>query len=444
MKIKNFLLQPKTLLVTALAFTTVFTSCEENDPVPVAPDQEDDNEVPPTGVTEIRGDITENMTLSADTDYVLIGGVHVKEGTTLTIEAGVEVIANTTDGVAYLLVEQGAKIMAEGTAQAPIVFTPDTDNPKRGDWGGIIINGKAKINKGETASAEVGDTPYGGNDDTDNSGVLKYIRLEYTGNVINSEKEHNGFTFNGVGSETTVEYLQVYKGKDDGFEFFGGSVNARYLVSTGSKDDSFDWTYGWRGKGQFWIAEQAEDDGDRGIEGDNNGSQNEANPFSEPTLANITLIGKNITDSQGMKLREGTRAHIYNTIVTGFEKRGIQVEHDQTLTNVETDGLFTISNTYVYHNDVDKALVFSQTMDEDAEGNKTPADDNFVVPSEDTFTVESLNNHFNLGDASLTGLVGTEESAVDPSTLDDWFVSAPYAGALESDNNWTEGWTKAL
>ena len=144
-----------------------------------------------------------------------------------------------------MLFRSGGKIEAVGTEDSPIVFTSGTASPARGDWGGIILCGKAPINKGTTATAEVGDVLYGGTDATDNSGTLKYVRVEYTGNAINTEKEHNGFSFNGIGNGTTLEYLQAYMGGDDGFEFFGGTVNASFLVSTGSKDDSFDWTYGW-------------------------------------------------------------------------------------------------------------------------------------------------------------------------------------------------------
>lgn len=302
--------------------------------------------------TVISGDITADETWSYYDDngnvavYTLAGGVHVKDGVTLTIEAGVEVKSDPNEAVAYLLIEQGAKIMAEGTATDPIVFTSGADTPARGDWGGIIICGKAPINKGTTATAEVGDVLYGGSDATDDSGVLKYVRVEYTGNAINSEKEHNGFTFNGVGSGTTVSYLQAYMGGDDGFEFFGGTVNTDHLVSSGSKDDSFDWTYGWVGTGSYWIAEQATDEGDRAIEADNQGGANGATPFSNPTLTNITLMGRGVAaGTDGMKLREGTKGDISNVTIDGFAD-AIEVEHDQTVTNA-ANGDLDLSNIMI-------------------------------------------------------------------------------------------------
>ncbi len=269
--------------------------------------------------------------------------VYVKNGATLTIEPGVIVSSDPNEAVAYLLIEQGAKIMAQGTDVSPIVFTSGAATPARGDWGGIIICGEAPINKGTTATAEVGDVLYGGSNAADDSGILEYVRVEYTGNAINSEKEHNGFTFNGVGSGTTLSYLQAYMGGDDGFEFFGGTVNASYLVSTGSKDDSFDWTYGWSGNGSYWIAEQAADEGDRGIEADNQGGANGATPFSNPTLTNITINGRGVAAStDGMKLREGTKGNISNVMIDGF-KDALEVEHDQTVTNA-ADGSLSLSN----------------------------------------------------------------------------------------------------
>lgn len=302
----------------------------------------------------LSGEITEDRTLTYldengnVAEYTLAGGVHVKSGATLTIEPGVIVKSDPNEAVAYLLIEQGAKILAEGTADEPIVFTSGKDTPARGDWGGIIVNGYAPINKGTTATAEVGDVLYGGSNVTDNSGILKYVRVEYTGNAINDEKEHNGFTFNGVGSGTTIDYLQAYMGGDDGFEWFGGTVSANHLVAYGCKDDSFDWTYGWVGSGNEWIATQSSDAGDRGIEADNQSGANGATPFSNPTLTNITLTGRGVTAATaGATLREGTKANIDNIKIDGFAT-GLVVQHDQTLDNTTAGSLkvtkLTVSN----------------------------------------------------------------------------------------------------
>lgn len=318
--------------------------------------------VPTTFTQVISGEVTTNTTLAAG-NYQIDGPVAVKNGATLTIEAGATFYAKPAldDGnggvdastVAYLLVERGGKIDIQGTSNNPVVFTSGEATPARGDWGGIIINGKAPINNGNEATAEIGGVLYGGTDATDNSGSIRYCRVEYTGNSINADKEHNGFTFNGVGSGTTLAYLQAFMGGDDGMEFFGGTAQAKYLISTGSKDDSFDWTYGWAGKAQYLIAQQdATLSGDRGFEGDNNGSNNEANPYSNPTIANFTLIGGSDVDCQGMKLREGTKGHLFNGLVTGFVKRGIQVEHDVTLNNM-INGDLVVEAVSVFYNSGD-------------------------------------------------------------------------------------------
>ena len=169
-----------------LIASTLLISCSKEDDAPTS--------TTPSGPRVISGSITSDMVLTTGTEYVIAGGVHVKNGVTLTIEPGVTVKSSKTEPtVAYLLIERGAKIMAEGTAALPIVFTSGQDVPKRGDWGGIIICGKAPINNGSEATAEVGDVLYGGNESNDNSGILKYIRFEYTGNSINSEKRAQWF-----------------------------------------------------------------------------------------------------------------------------------------------------------------------------------------------------------------------------------------------------------
>ena len=412
----------KVLMMALLTVPMIITSCKK----------EDDETTPsnPGGDKVIVGQITADETWTSNNTYILTGGVHVLDGVTLTIEAGTKIISNVNEpSVAYLLFERGSKIMAEGSKDAPIVFTSGEETPGRGDWGGIIICGKAPINNGTEAVAEVGDVMYGGSVSADNSGVLRYVRVEYTGNAINSEKEHNGFTFNGVGSGTTVEYLQAYMGNDDGYEFFGGTVNAKYLVSTGSKDDSFDWTFGWRGNGQFWLAQQANDIGDRGIEADNNGSDNSASPYSEPTLSNVVLLGADDGDgeNQGMKLREGTKGKFYNVVVQGFPKRGIQVEHDVTLDNMEAGDLMVKSTI-----NANTATPWKYT---DSNG------DDFLPTS----PFENDATNANTTSPLTSGYIGISSSnATDPTTLGSWFSAGNYIGAVEASNDWTAGWTRSL
>lgn len=185
--------------------------------------------------SNFKGDINDGQViLNASTVYTLTGRLVVNEGAELVIPAGT-VIEATGGTSSYIAVAQGGKISINGTSTNPVVMTASQKEP--GAWGGLVVCGKAPINKGETATAEVSDLTYGGNVANDNSGVIRYLRVEYSGAAFNSEKEFNGVSFFGVGSGTTVEYVQVHEGSDDGFEFFGGTVNTKYLVSTSNEDD---------------------------------------------------------------------------------------------------------------------------------------------------------------------------------------------------------------
>jgi hypothetical protein len=280
---------------------------------------------------------------------MLSGGVLISNGVTLSIDAGTNITADETT-TAFLSIQQGSKINAVGTPTNPIVFTSPSQVP--GSWGGIIINGYADINTGETAEGEGGTGTYGGSNDSDNSGVIQYVRVEYAGKILGTDNELNGFSFNGVGSGTIVDHIQAYKGADDGIEFFGGTVNVRYAVSTDNGDDSFDWTHGWRGTGEYWYAEQLTQ-GDRGIEADNNGDDNTATPYSNPTLSKITLIGFNDDGlNTGMRLREGTKGTISDVLVYGFPNYGIRVSEQTTFDNV-TNNELTLSNSNLYNNGTD-------------------------------------------------------------------------------------------
>ena len=298
--------------------------------------------------TKVAGEINDKLVMTSDRNWLLSGGVFVGKNATLEIPEGQTIYADPSI-TTFLSVKQGGKIKAEGSSNNPIVFTPLKNNPTYGDWGGIIINGYATINTGNTAEGEGGTGIYGGSDDNDNSGTLRYIRVEYAGKILGTDNELNGFSFNGVGDGTTVEYIQAYKGSDDGIEFFGGTVNVRYAVSTHNQDDAFDWTHGWRGKGQYWIVRQGPDGGDRGIEADNNGDDNTLAPYSNPTLANITLVGYDDGDGSntGMRLREGTKGKIYNAYVTGFPKYGVRVSDEVTLGNMKAGELFVANSTII-------------------------------------------------------------------------------------------------
>ncbi len=341
-------------IFTPIILSTILFSCR---PEPVEPNTQTyvitDVNINGEDYKKLEGIINENLSLDLNEKWLLSGGVFVDENARLSINEGGTVYTDT-EVTTFLSIKQRGEMFIQGESTNPIVFTPLTDNPSYGDWGGIIVNGYATINTGFNAEGEGGTGIYGGDNDNDNSGILRYVRVEYAGKVLGTDNELNGFSFNGVGDGTIIEYIQAYKGSDDGIEFFGGTVNIRYAVSTHNQDDSFDWTHGWRGKGQYWLVQQGPDGGDRGIEADNNGDDNLLEPYSNPTLSNLTLIGVDDGDglNTGMRLREGTKGKIFNTYVTGFPKYGIRVSDEVTLQNVENGELF-VANSLVEGNGTD-------------------------------------------------------------------------------------------
>lgn len=386
------------------------TSCSsDEDPVNNPGDGGEDTYV-------LDSDITENVTLETGKTYTLNGGVHVKSGATLTIQPGVTIVAQHDETVDYILIEQGAKIDAQGTAAQPIVMT--SEKKEAGAWGGLHICGYAHTNNG-SGKSEIGNAPYGGSNDADNSGTLKYIRLEYTGYAFDEEHEANGVSFYGVGNGTTVEHLQAYQGSDDGFEFFGGSVNIKYMVVTSCSDDSFDWTEGWNGKAQFLVAYQEGESSlgyacDCLMECDNNGTNNAATPVAHPTIANATLIG-NGGDAQGVRLRAGTQVELYNTIITGKGKP-LTVETNET-ENALKDGASKLEYVAISGELSSKQGIYTNADFAQATGNLT-------------------NQEF-----SWTGkYVGTLDGGKDLSA-DSFFTKTDYKGAVKSGDDWTSGWT---
>jgi hypothetical protein len=306
----------------------------------------------------LSGNVTASRTLYQDTLYTLSGYVKVQNGATLTIEPGTRIIGDTTVAGSSLWILRGAKIQAIGTAAEPIVFTSAraVGNRKPGDWGGIIIVGNATINRTGVATINTEGPPgvpenyAGGNNDADSSGVLRYVRVEFAGyDVSGTGQELNAISSYAVGSGTKYEYVQALAGLDDSFEFWGGAVQGRYLVSYESGDDHFDWTEGYRGKLQFLIAFQRErlvpqtdagflssdprgfeaDGCEPGLAGCTLADDTASVPFSNPTIANFTLVGSTITgfptDGNGMVLRRGTAGWLHNGIVAGYKGVGCQV-----------------------------------------------------------------------------------------------------------------------
>lgn len=315
---KTNFMKVSTWAMALCASMAVFTACN---------DESGTTPPPAPSVENLGGIVTENMTLTANTEYKLTSQLQVKAPAVLTIEEGVKITAADSEDPIYILIEQGAKINAVGTVENPIVMT--AENKTAGGWGGLHICGYAPTNAGSGFS-EIGNAAYGGNDANDNSGVLKYIRLEYTGFALDDEHESNGISFYGVGAGTQVSYVQTYVGADDGLEFFGGTVNVDHCVVVDCTDDSFDWTEGWSGTATNLVAYQTDASCDCLIEADNNGDNFDATPVAHPTLRNLYLVGNGSSENKrGIRLRAGTRANIDGAKVAG-KPNPLTIETTQT------------------------------------------------------------------------------------------------------------------
>jgi hypothetical protein len=314
----------KSILLLAVAAATIFTSCSSDDSSSSTPSSSFTADA-----TNFKGNINDGtVTLDPTQTYNLTGALIVNDGAKLIIPAGTTIEASGGTQ-SYIAVAQGAKIEVLGNSSSPVVMTSASANPAAGDWGGLVICGQAPTNKagsnGETATAEVSDLTYGGSDSNDNSGIIRYLRLEYTGANFSATKEFNGVSLFAVGAGTTFEYVQSYHGGDDGIEFFGGTVNGKYLVSTASGDDSIDFADGWSGTGQYWFINQGTK---AGIEGSNNGDNGNATPVTSATLKDISIID---SGSEGaLYIKEGgghwTASNIF---VSGFDL-GIKIKDAAT------------------------------------------------------------------------------------------------------------------
>ncbi len=326
--------------------------------------------VNPGGPTPLSGNLV-TQTLDANKQYLLNGLVYVQSGNTLTIPAGTVIMGDKASKGA-LVINRGGKLIANGTAAKPIVFTSSAPAgyKKPGDWGGIVICGKAPNNQGTTIAME-GPTDfsvssgtdnglYGGSDEADNSGSLKYIRIEYAGVAYAPNKEINALSLCSVGSGTTIDHIQVSFCGDDAFEWFGGTVNAKYLVSYTAWDDDFDTDLGYHGKVQFGVVFRdpvmADQTGSNGFESDNDPAGTSLTPQTTAQFSNISILGpyvfaaRNVVDSSLVAgninanyqniahLRRNSAQGIYNSVLLGF-KTGINFE--------KTSGILKVKNNVI-------------------------------------------------------------------------------------------------
>jgi hypothetical protein len=367
----------------------------------------------------------------------------VRTGAKITIEPCTTIVGDKAT-LGTLIIDPGAKIIAEGAADEPIVFTSQAPAGDRqaGDWGGVIVLGKAPINvPGGKANVEglnpTMETQYGGSVPDDDSGILKYVRIEFAGILLSQNNEVNGLTFGGVGSKTQVDYVQVRHTLDDCFEFFGGTVNAKHLVCSFNQDDGFDWDLGYTGKLQFLVLQQDPTfpDDTNGFESDNDAMGTTNMPISNPTIYNVTLIGHDADKQQyGWQPRRSTQGAVHNAIFTGFEAC-IDVRDAQTKVELKS----SICHGNKVHN-----IAYPEV----AGGMGVLADDDngldevawFLDPVRKNSEADPmLTAPFNTTAPDFRPKTTITENAATPP--DDGFfdTNASYIGALKADDTWMSG-----
>lgn len=423
--------------------------------------------VPSTGqVITVSGDITSDTKWYAQAKYLLSGFVYVKNNATLTIEPGT-IIKGVSNTKATLIIERGSKIMAAGTLDKPIVFTSDKPAGQRatGDWGGVVICGKAKTNKhddGEGVGVAEGGigSKYGGTDDNDNSGVLQYIRIEFPGIPLTStsNSEINGLTLYSVGKGTVIDHIQVSYSGDDSYEWFGGNVNLRYIVALGGLDDGFDTDNGFSGKIQFGLIIQdpvkSDQSGSNGFESDNDADGSLLTPITSPVFTNITALGPltvtatlpaETRHEKALHLRRGTRTSIYNSVFVGFpqglsidgqkgnsptlaDANELQIENTilagMTAIFVEKTGTVSVPYTVAQHGAYFEAAARNNV-------------DNLTVADIIGANLINLTSPALLPPAGSPLLSGASFS--NTRLTDPFFTPTTFRGAFGSEN-WTSGW----
>ena len=421
-----------------------------------------------SGTYPVRGVISTDQHWTKDKTYRLRGYVYVTNGATITIDPGTKIVSNK-DSAGVLVIYRTAKINAGGTAAEPVVFTSNETDKKPGDFGGVIIVGQAKGNTNHSVIEGGVDAAYsvfGGTNDADNSGTLKYVRIEYAGKAVNPGDEVNGLSLYGVGSGTTIDYVQIVRGLDDAFEFFGGTVSAKHLIAYNCADDDFDMDDGFSGNIQFAIS--IKDPGftdDKGITGDisnnfevdnvnpSNGLLYSKTPITYPVLSNFTAIGPNNAAGTkadygyGMRWRRGCKFILANSIVMGGQKAGLDIEQDSTASYFlkgeskfynsflhSVNNPFQVGSLTVYASALDATTLQTITTTTNGSTVYTNADDiKLTAP----FNNAAPNLKPAAGSPALTTAAKFDLTKLNVA----FFDKVSYIGALDATTDWTAQWT---
>lgn len=456
----------KTLTTLCLASLAMLSACTK--------DKNENTPEPESGYTVLSGDITTNTTLDASRKYKIQGFVYVTNGATLTVPAGTVLMGDkATKGT--LIITRGARIEAAGTPDKPIVFTSAQAPGARreGDWGGIILLGKAPVNpSGGSAKIEGGLVPtgggneqdyiyYGGPDAMDNSGTLKYVRIEFAGIAYTPDNEINALTMGGVGAGTTISHVQVYRSGDDAFEWFGGTVNCDHLVATYTWDDDFDTDFGYSGQVQFGLAQRAatiaDQSGSNGFESDNDGNGTTATPQTRARFSNMTIVGPirsantagsplsgiNANYQHAAQIRRNSSQSLMNSVLIGFPV-GLYIDDSKgqpTSGNAASGNLMFRNNIIAgCVNPFKAAGSWTESASWFAGTGTTVLDSAQHIMMKDPYrfspavSSNSGTPDFLLKDSS-PALTGADFSGLSG------FQTVPYRGAFDGTNDWTAGWT---
>jgi hypothetical protein len=448
--------------------------------------------VPPKAIVVVKGILEGDVKWTADKIYKLEGFVRVGSETvfgtitktgTLTIDAGTVIIGDrVTKGT--LIVQRGSKLIANGTAEKPIIFTSERNSGEKeaGDWGGIVMLGKAPNNLPDNAANRELEGGYGGfhggTDAADNSGSLKYVRIEFAGVPINPNQEINSLTLGSVGSGTIVDYVQASFGLDDSFEWFGGTVNAKHLIAYKGLDDDFDTDNGFSGNVQYAVGirgtTQADQSGSNGFESDNDANGSSNTPFTSAIFANVSLIGAkgkaetsiNIQFQNGAQIRRNSKLNLYNTFITGYpngiyidsqrgDAKGLAAKGDIKLQNVVLAGVDGWGTNGWGLGFATNPRGFAVV---DAEQN-TAATAILIGTVKPTEWFATLTGNKTLANTSKTGVsaslwgTGAPTFTITPSTTESligaalpvglpaFFDKTDFVGAFK-DTDWTKGWAE--
>ncbi len=484
-----------------IAATPTFMACSDNNtPEPSTPSynwSEDgglkacDNLLFENGTQIGNGDnefvFKGKQTLKKGT-YLLKGWVYVAAGSELTIEPGT-IIKGDKQTMAAIIVERGGKLIAQGTETAPIVFTSEMPKGQRrpGDWGGLILCGKAPHNAGEAQIEGGPRTKHGGNDAHDNSGVLSYVRVEFAGYPFEKDKEINGVTFGSVGDGTKVDHVQVSYSNDDSFEWFGGTVNCKNLIAYRGWDDDFDTDNGFSGHVQYGLSVRdsriADGSQSNGFESDNDASGSTASPYTSAVFSNMTFVGPKATDANfvntssyinagdlfpsngsalglfqaAMQIRRGSRLNCINSVAMGWPI-GVIIDGEKGDTQQASNGGFKLQNVWFANMTItgsDANKLYKDNLVTGYDANKKPIVDESKPSFSSTWFLQQTGNRADATTDSwllqpLAGLTGLNILPTAASPLmtagsfngitSTWFDKVNFIGAFGADN-WTAGWT---